>query len=92
MDILFFLAFPTESPLAGLSFLLTLGVIFVNGWTDAPNAIATCVGTRCLSPRWAIGLAACMNLLGVVLMSLINSTVAETITNMVDFGTNTNEA
>ena len=23
--------------------LLTLGVILVNGWTDAPNAIATCI-------------------------------------------------
>ena len=28
--------------------LLTLAVIFVNGWTDAPNAIATAVGTGAL--------------------------------------------
>ena len=29
-----------------ITVLLTLGVIFVNGWTDAPNAIATCITTR----------------------------------------------
>ena len=26
--------------------LLTLGVILVNGWTDAPNAIATAVASK----------------------------------------------
>ena len=31
-----------------IAVLLTLGVILVNGWTDAPNAIATCVSTRCI--------------------------------------------
>ncbi len=33
--------------------LLILGAEFVNGWTDAPNAIATVIGTRALSPRAA---------------------------------------
>ena len=36
------------NPILMITVLLTLGVIFVNGWTDAPNAIATCVTTRCL--------------------------------------------
>ena len=49
-------------PLLG-TVLLTLGVIFVNGWTDAPNAIATCVTTRCLTPRAAVWMAAACNLL-----------------------------
>ena len=31
------------NPLLLLAVVLTLGVILVNGWTDAPNAIATCV-------------------------------------------------
>ena len=44
---------------------LTLGVIFVNGWTDAPNAIATCVTTRCLPPKAAIIMSAIFNFLGV---------------------------
>ena len=66
--------------------LLTLGVIFVNGWTDAPNAIATCVSTRAMEARPAILMAAVFNFLGVLVMTSINATVAATIYNMVDFG------
>ena len=36
----------SSNPLLFLAVLLTMGVILVNGWTDAPNAIATCVVTR----------------------------------------------
>lgn len=82
----------TSNPLLALAVLLTLGVILVNGWTDAPNAIATCVVTRCMSARAAILMAAVFNFLGVFLMSMFNATVAETITKMVDFGTNSHEA
>ena len=81
-----------QNPLLLTSILLTLGVILVNGWTDAPNAIATCVVTRCMSPRAAILMAAVFNFLGVFLMTLINATVAETITKMVNFGDNSEEA
>ena len=76
----------TANPLLFIAVLLTLGVILVNGWTDAPNAIATCVVTRCMSPRAAILMAAVFNFLGVFVMTMINATVAETITKMVDFG------
>ena len=34
--------------------LLVCASIFVNGWTDSPNAIATVVSTRVLPPRIAI--------------------------------------
>ena len=34
--------------------VLILGAEFVNGWTDAPNAIATVVSTRSLSPQKGI--------------------------------------
>ena len=71
---------------------LTLGVILVNGWTDAPNAIATCVSTRSLSPKKAIIMAAFFNFLGVLVMTLISRAVAQTIYNMVDFGTDANNA
>ncbi len=94
MDLSFqyFWAQLTQNPLLLLSVILTLGVILVNGWTDAPNAIATCVVTRCMSARAAILMAAVFNFLGVFLMTKINATVAETITKMVDFGTNSHEA
>ena len=82
----------TSNPLLFLAVLLTLGVILVNGWTDAPNAIATCVVTRCMSARAAILMAAVFNFFGVFIMSMINATVAETITKMVDFGSNSHEA
>jgi len=72
--------------------LLTLGVILVNGWTDAPNAIATCVSTRALSPKKSIIMAAIFNFLGVFVMTMINSTVAQTIYNMVDFGQDSKSA
>ena len=80
------------NPILIVTVLLTLGVIFVNGWTDAPNAIATCVTTRCLSPRKAILMSAAFNFLGVFIMTQINSSVASTISNMVDFGDSTHSA
>lgn len=81
-----FLSRMTENPLLFIAVALTIGVILVNGWTDAPNAIATCVVTRCMSARAAILMAAVFNFFGVFIMTLINATVAETITKMVDFG------
>ena len=81
-----------SSPVLAITILLTLGVIFVNGWTDAPNAIATCVTTRCLNVRTAIWMSAAFNFLGVFVMTQINSSVASTISNMVDFGNDSGNA
>lgn len=69
-----------------ITVILTLGVILVNGWTDAPNAIATCVSTRAIGARAAIFMATIFNFLGVFFMTMINANVAQTIYNMVDFG------
>lgn len=80
------------NPMAVVTAMLTLGVILVNGWTDAPNAIATCVSTRSITPRAAILLATVFNFLGVLVMTIINKQVAATIYNMVDFGDNTGDA
>ena len=57
-----------------------------------PNAIATCIATRCINVRAAILTSAVFNFLGVLIMTHINSSVASTISNMVDFGGNTHEA
>lgn len=48
----------------GLVLLLILAAEFVNGWTDAPNAITTVVSTRVLSPYRAVVMAAVLNILG----------------------------
>lgn len=75
------------NPALLVTVILTIGVILVNGWTDAPNAIATCVSTRAMRPKQAILMAAVFNFLGVLVMTMINKSVAITISNMVDFGT-----
>jgi len=76
----------TQNPIILVIVGLILGVILVNGWTDAPNAIATCVSTRTLSPKKSIILATVFNFFGVLVMTLISRAVAQTIYNMVDFG------
>jgi PiT family inorganic phosphate transporter len=78
----------TANPLLFVAVSLTLGVILVNGWTDAPNAIATCVVTRCMPPKAAIIMAAIFNFLGVFIMTKLSNEVAVTITRMVNFGDN----
>lgn len=46
--------------------IIVLAIFFgmVNGWNDAANAIATVIGTRALSPRYAITMAAFLNFAG----------------------------
>lgn len=82
----------SSSPALLITVILTLGVIFVNGWTDAPNAIATCVATRAMKAQPAVLMAACFNFLGTFVMTMINATVAMTIKNMVDFSGDTHAA
>ena len=92
MSLSYFWGQMTANPLLFIAVVLTLGVILVNGWTDAPNAIATCVVTRCMSARAAIIMAAIFNFLGVYIMTLLSPKVAQTITKMVDFGTDPDRA
>jgi PiT family inorganic phosphate transporter len=55
---------------------LVLAAEFANGLTDAPNAIATVISTRVLSPRKAVIMAAALNILGA---SVTGTAVAATI-------------
>jgi PiT family inorganic phosphate transporter len=59
--------------------LLILGAEFVNGWTDAPNAIATVVSTRSLSPFQALVMASVFNLLGVLSGTAVAATIGKDI-------------
>ncbi|MDR0570613.1 MAG: inorganic phosphate transporter [Clostridiales Family XIII bacterium] len=87
-----FLSRFASNPAFCVTTLLTLGVILVNGWTDAPNAIATCVSTRSMDVRMAIIMASVFNFFGVFLMTLATPTVAYTVYNLVDFGGDPHEA
>lgn len=62
-------------PLIVVLFLVLLAE-FVNGWNDAPNAIATVISTRVLSPLHALAMAAVLNGLGA---ALSGTAVAATI-------------
>mgnify|MGYP000255819888 CR=1 FL=1 len=81
-----FLAQAVENPALALSVFLTLGVLLVNGWTDAPNAIAGAVVTGALSFRRAVLLAAVCNFLGVLCVTSVYPSVAETIYSIASFG------
>ena len=68
-----------------LARLLVLAVIFVNGWTDAPNAIATAVGSGALTFRRGVALAAVCNFAGAALACLCFPAVAATVGGLVAF-------
>lgn len=87
-----FLEHFVSNPVLMITTLLTLSVILVNGWTDAPNAIATCISTRSMSPRSAILMAGIFNFFGVLVMTVFSATVAETVYKMVDFGGDSHDA
>jgi PiT family inorganic phosphate transporter len=72
-----------------LVLLLILGAEFVNGWTDAPNAIATVVSTRALTPLQAVIMAGILNMVGVLSGTAVASTIGKDIidTNAVDLTT-----
>lgn len=86
IDLGMFLNELLANPILLVVSLLNIGVIIVNGATDAPNAIATAVSTRAMKTRHAILMAAICNFVGLVVISLISSAIAQTIFGMVDFG------
>jgi PiT family inorganic phosphate transporter len=67
---------PDVSFLLIATLVATLAAEFVNGLTDAPNAIATVVSTRVLPPSLAVLMAAVLNIVGTV---ITGTAVASTI-------------
>jgi PiT family inorganic phosphate transporter len=59
--------------------LLVLLAEFVNGATDAPNAIATVVSTRVLTPAQAVVMAAGLNALGAMSGTAVATTIGKGI-------------
>lgn len=73
------------SPTLTVTVLLTLSVLLVNGWTDAPNAIACAVVTNSLSFHTGVLLAAVCNLVGVLWSCFCAPAVTYTIYSLVQF-------
>ena len=59
-------------------------LIFTNALTDAPNAIATLVGTEVMEFKKAAKLSAVFNLIGIMVMSFVNFSVASCVSSMVN--------
>jgi PiT family inorganic phosphate transporter len=62
-----------------VALLLVLAAEFVNGWTDAPNSIATVVSTRVLTPFQALAMASALNLLGAMSGTAVAATIGKGI-------------
>jgi PiT family inorganic phosphate transporter len=65
-----------------LWFVLFLAYLFefANGWTDAPNSIATVVSTRVMRPHHAVLMAGALNLVGAL---VVGTAVAKTISEKI---------
>lgn len=59
--------------------ILILAAEFVNGWTDSPNAIATVVSTRVLSPYQAVIMATVLNAVGAMSGTAVAATIGKDI-------------
>lgn len=64
-------------------------LIFTNAITDAPNAIATLVGTKVMNFKKAARLSAVLNFIGIITMSFINFAVADCISSIVNINDGT---
>ena len=62
-----------------IALLAVLAAEFVNGWTDAPNAIATVVSTGVMTQRTAILMAVIMNTVGAMAGTAVAATVGKGI-------------
>lgn len=67
-----------------LVFTMVIIMLFeaVNGWTDAPNAIATVVSTRVLHPIAAVAMAAVFNLVGALSGTAVAATIGSGIVDI----------
>ena len=62
-----------------IALFAVLAAEFVNGWTDAPNAIATVVSTGVMTPRSAILMAVILNTVGALAGTAVATTVGKGI-------------
>lgn len=59
--------------------ITALGFDFTNGFHDTANAVSTAVGTRAMSPRVAVSLAAVLNFIGAFISLKVAATIGKGI-------------
>lgn len=62
-----------------IALFFVLAAEFVNGWTDAPNAIATVISTGVMTPRQAVVMAVIFNTIGAMSGTAVAATVGKGI-------------
>ncbi len=73
------------SQIGYFSSVLIFITVFFNGATDASNAVATCVGTKCMKISHATIMSAVFNFLGVLIMGTFAGKVAFTVKELAVF-------
>ena len=94
MNIQEFFSLCNLHPWAYIALFINFAVVFVNGWTDGPNSIATAVTTRAITPKKAVTMCALLNAAGVLVVGafssyiskLVGGDVSQTIANLVNWG------
>lgn len=94
MSIQEFFSLANAHPWAYVALIINFGVVFVNGWTDGPNSIATAVTTRAITPKKAVTMCALLNAIGVIVIGafsmyiskLVGGDVSKTIAQLVSWG------
>lgn len=66
------------------TFFIIILLVLTNAITDAPNAIATLVGSKTISFKKAALLSSFFNVFGIIIMSYINISVANCISSIVN--------
>lgn len=74
-----------DTPLGFFAFFFALLVVFVNGWTDAPNSIFSVVNSKALKLWQGALLSGVFNFLGVFITSFLGASVAKAIFSFVNF-------
>src|SRR5581483_7788416 len=64
------------------TFIVLMAFEALNGWTDAPNAIATVVSTRVLPPLAAVAMAGALNLVGALSGTAVAATIGKGVVDI----------
>ena len=75
-----------DYPILFVGVILVGVVIFVNGYSDCANSIATAVSTKAIRPKLAIRLSAIFNVIGLVAMYFISKATFNSVRGIVSFG------
>lgn len=65
-----------------VTFIILVAFEALNGWTDAPNAVATVVSTRVMPPIAAVTMAGALNLIGALSGTAVATTIGKGVINI----------